>query len=133
MADLSTFCLPWEHYVCSKCLEYNCYAIWLVKQVCLEPHRHRNQDQELVAVNHEEMKMVAIREMPQNYANFSGKFWMCREVIRNGICDESHSFAHSQEELDSWNLKKTTTNGIPLCYCLLPLTIEVSCTIIFVY
>lgn len=73
-----------------------------------------------MVVNHERMKMVAIRPLPENYQRFAGKFLMCREFKRNGFCGNPHPFAHSQEELDSWNLKKTIANGMILCsddYC----------------
>lgn len=109
----SDFLLPWEHLVCSKCLRVNPHAIWLVKLRCFEKYSHRKDGEVIVVIEHESMKMTEVRPLPENYASFRGKFWMCRDIVTQGFCTQSHSYPHSQAEYDSWNAKKTILQGTP--------------------
>ena len=101
------FLLPWEHYVCSKCLRLNPHAIWLVKLRCFDSNSHRHEEEVLVVIDPDCVKMTRIRHLPENYNTFYGRFWICRDVLNQGFCHQSHSYPHSQVECDSWNAKKT--------------------------
>lgn len=106
------FLLPWEHYVCSKCLQLNPYAIWLVKFKCFQRSLHKRYAEEvIVVIEPGSMKLIEVRPLPENYDRFRGKFWMCRDVVKHGSCDSYHSYAHSEVEYDSWNAKKTILQG----------------------
>lgn len=106
------FLLPWEHYVCSKCLWMNPHATWLVKLKCLEKSAHQADAQVVVVIEQDSMKLTEVRPLPQNYTSFRGKFWMCRDVLKYGKCNQSHSYAHSRAEYDSWNAKKSILQGM---------------------
>ena len=108
----SDFLLPWEHLVCSKCLRVNAHAIWLVKLKCFDSKSHRNEEEVLVVIDPDRVKMTRVRPLPENYATFRGRFWMCRDVLKRGTCNLPHSYPHSQVECDSWNTKKTILQGI---------------------
>lgn len=108
------FLLPWEHYVCSKCLRMNPHAIWLVKFKCFEKSSHGYEEEVIVVIESDFMKLIEVRPLPKNYDSFRGKFWMCRGILKHGVCDQSHSYAHSQAEYDSWNAKKTILQGISI-------------------
>ena len=112
--DLSSFMMPWEHYVCSECYQENPYAIWLVKQCCFKPHRHQGIpiDQVLVVVDRECMAMVPIRLLPQLYSRFKGPFIQCPHHTSVGAqYNLKCRYAHGKIEFDTWNIKKRMING----------------------
>ena len=100
--------------MCSKCLWVNPHAIWLVKLKCFEKSSHRYVEEVIVVIEPDSMKLIEVRPLPENYDTFCGKFWMCHDVLKYGVCDQSHSYAHSQVEYDSWNAKKTILQGISI-------------------
>ena len=100
--------------MCSKCLRMNPHAIWLVKFKCFEKSSHRYEEEVIVVIESNFMKLIEVRPLPENYDSFRGKFWMCRGILKHGVCDQSHSYAHSQAEYDSWNAKKTILQGISI-------------------
>ena len=107
----SSFLMPWEHYVCSACLQQNPHAIWLVKCRCFEPQQHGRKQQALVIIDHDSMEMVRIRPLPHHLSvHFRGEFMQCRNYpncYRNTEC----KFAHSKAECDTWNIKKKILRG----------------------
>ena len=92
------FLMPWEHYVCSNCFWDNPYAIWLIKQKCFHPYKHRNGEQTLVAVDPECMMLAEIRPLPPHYMQFKGD-------------GRTYQFAHSEIEVNTWNIKKRMIIG----------------------
>ena len=97
--------------MCSKCLQLNPHAIWLVKFKCFKRSSHRYVEEVIVVIEPNSMKLIEVRPLPENYDTFRGKFWMCRDVVKHGVCDKSHAYAHSEVEYDSWNAKKTILQG----------------------
>ena len=106
----SNFLMPWEHYVCSACLQQNPHAIWLVKCRCFEPQQHRRKQQALVIIDHDSMEMVRIRPLPECYSQIKGRFVKCYQhpnCPRGLVC----TFAHSKAERDTWNMKQRIKRG----------------------
>ncbi len=106
--------MPWEYYVCLNCLQSNWYAIWLVKQQCLEPHRHTQNKLVPVVIDKSNMALVAIRPLPVHCNRFREKFVMCMQYPDCSAGDECCS-AHSEVEMDTWNFKKSLITGTVTC------------------
>ena len=96
--------MPWEHRVCSKCLDANPYAIWLVKIGCFKPHVHNTALFVTVVIEHERMKMIFISALPSSCIAQGGDVEMCNtsECVGTAVCE----LAHSSYEFDTWNTKK---------------------------
>ena len=96
--------MPWEHRVCSRCLEANPYAIWLVKVGCFTPHIHKTAFFVTVVIEHESMKMIFIGSLPGSCIAQGGDVEMCgrTKCVGIAICQ----LAHSGYEFDTWNTKK---------------------------
>lgn len=106
--DTNYFWMPWEHRVCSQCLEANPYAIWLVKVGCFHPHWHRISQSVTVVIEHESMKMITVNPLPPTFIVHRGDY----EICTNSLCsDESCVLAHSTCEFDTWNTKKWLLDG----------------------
>ena len=112
--DLSNFLMPWEHSVCSTCLQRNPHSIWLVKCRCLEPQQHRRAKHTTVIIDHDCMEMVTIRPLPHNHEQFQGHFVKCWHYPN---CSDGTTcrFAHSKAERDTWNIKKRILKGTWEC------------------
>lgn len=108
--NTSKFLMPWEHHVCSACLQRNPHAIWLVKCRCFEPQQHRGEEQVLVIIDHACMVMVRIRPLPHHLSHFRGEFMECRNYP-NCYHNTECKFAHSKAECDTWNIKKRILGG----------------------
>ncbi len=102
--------MPWEYHVCLDCLQSNWYAIWLVKQQCLEPHRHTQPILVPAVIDQSNMALVAIRPLPAHYNKFRGQFVMCRRYPDCPAGSKCRS-AHSEVEMDTWNIKKSLLKG----------------------
>ena len=108
--DISKFLMPWEHSVCSACLQRNPHSVWLVKRRCFEPHQHGRTEQTIVTIDHSCMEMVTIRPLPHYHQQFQGEFVECQHYPncrRGTLCN----FAHSKAECDTWNIKKRILKG----------------------
>ena len=105
--DASTIVVPWEHSVCSRCLDNNPYALWLIKEKCLVPQYHR-YSQIRVAINSHKSILVKMRPLPSCAHSLRGNFVLCRNVED---CDDSCPYAHSKVEQDTWNFIKKVNEG----------------------
>ena len=108
---------PWEYDVCEDCYGNNPYAIWLVKQMCFRPKRHRGMGTVRVVIDQNCMVMREIRPMPHNSFWFRGEFVDCffyPECPRDKEC----TFAHSPIECDTWNFKKSLGMQLHVVYML---------------
>lgn len=109
---INAYWTPWEHEVCSDCYNNNPYSIWLVKVRCFQPHRHQQCSLIRVVLAHEHMAMVPIRHLPKSFRLpwFHGPFRLCANLIN---CPKRSQclYAHSQHEVDMWNIKKRLAKG----------------------
>ena len=111
--------VPWEHWVCTQCLQDKPYAVWLIKLKCFKPgYRDHNYpiSKTLVSIDPRTMELVQLRLLPSCVWNIRGKFSYCRYITNcsNGSCC---TYAHSSVEQDTWNFKKSLLQGI-LYMCL---------------
>ena len=109
--NVESFWTPWEHQVCSQCHGSNPYAIWLVKVGCFQPHRHLQCDYIRVVIDSENTVLEPLRPMSRNFRSFHGAYRMCDNLVK-GICPKRTCyFAHSDFEVDMWNVKKRLARG----------------------
>lgn len=111
--------VPWEHWVCTQCLQENPYAIWLIKLKCFNPNRHGHHfpdKRTLVSIEPSTMALVKMRPLPRCAFNIRGRFVLCRKYLdcRHG---DSCNFAHSPVEQHTWNFIKTLYKGIYTSIC----------------
>ena len=113
LINTDSYWTPWEHQVCSQCHGSNPYAIWLVKVGCFQPHRHIQGNYIHVIIDSENIVLEPLRPMPGNFKSFYGAYTNCKNFER-GICRRQQicSYAHSDFELDMWNIKKRLARGI---------------------
>ena len=112
MASCRHILMPWEHDVCSECLQKDPHAIRLVKvhAHCFEPQRHRSAVHIPVVINQAHVMMEQIRPLPGNCFTFRGEFVHCHhfpDCNKGGKC----RFGHSELEVDTWNAKKRIISG----------------------
>ena len=96
--------VPWEHTVCSKCLAFSPFSVWLTKVHCFKPHNptHQEATPTTVTIDHATMSMVPIRLPPTSYRS---KYVMCRVPGKCGLLG-SCPCAHSVVELKTWKIKR---------------------------
>jgi len=116
MASCRHILMPWEHRVCSECLQNDPHAIWLVKlhACCFNPQRHRSVVHVTVVIDQEQIVMKQIRPLPGNYSTFRGKFAHCYnfpDCSDGDMC----CFGHNKLEVDTWNAKKRIISGEKPC------------------
>ena len=105
--------VPWEHWVCTRCLKDNKYAVWLIKLKCFKPrHRQHNysNNKTLVSIDSRTMELVHLRPMPSCARTLRGKFGVCRYDPK--CSGDSCKYAHSPVEQDTWNFKKILLEGL---------------------
>ena len=112
MASCRHILMPWEHCVCSECLQNDPHAIWLVKlhARCFYPQRHRSAAHVIVVIDQDQIMMEPIRPLPGNCFTFRGKFVHCcnfPDCRRGDKC----RYGHSKLEVDTWNAKKRIISG----------------------
>ena len=125
--EQSAVVVPWEYWVCSECLEDNPYAIWLIKEKCLNPRRHYPRCRTLVSIEPSTTMLVKMRPLPKCALTFHGQFALCRNAhqisaeLRPELCRyrnaqncgrrDSCTFAHSEVERETWNFIKVLFRG----------------------
>jgi len=112
MASCRHILMPWEHRVCSECLQNDPHAIWLVKlhAHCFNPQRHRSAIHITVVIDQEQIVMKPIRPLPANYFTFHEKFIHCYNFPDCSKENECCS-GHNKLEVDTWNTKKRIISG----------------------
>ena len=110
--NIESYWTPWEHQVCSQCHGSNPYAIWLVKVRCFQPHRHLQNDYIYVVIDSQNIVLEPVRPMPGNFKSLYGTYIMCK-YFEKGTCQWGQicSYAHSNFEVDMWNIKKRLARG----------------------
>ena len=107
---------PWEHPVCSRCLEKRGqYCLHLATVVCLEPdHRDHKEAERIPMIVDAEytMSLCPVRLLPYQCFEFSENFSMCSKVKRSLPCPDGNCrYAHSELERTTWNVKKELLRG----------------------
>ena len=116
--DRSGVVVPWEHWVCTRCLQDNPHAVWLIKLKCFQPRRRGHcypEEKTLVSIEPSTMQLVRVRPLPKCAWTIRGKFMFCRNhpSCHNG---DSCTYAHTYVEQHTWNFKKTLYKGsFPKC------------------
>ena len=106
--------VPWEHWVCTQCLQDNPYAVWLIKLKCFKPRNQYHNypsTKTLVSIDPQIMELVQLRPLPSCVWNIRGKFAFCQSKA-NCSNGSSCTYAHSSAEQDTWNFKKSFLQGI---------------------
>ena len=112
--DCSLYWMPLEHKVCVQCCESNPYAIHLVKVGCFYPYRpdHDHDKTVMVVIDCKHVKLVPIRRLPSSHAWIKTPFKFCRKGEPGCCCGKKRCcFAHSQDERDTWNIKRRVAKG----------------------
>ena len=109
--DRGSVVVPWEHWVCTQCLDDNPYAVWLIKLKCFKPMKYGHnypQRRTLVSIEPKTMELVKVRPLPQ--LTILGRFTLCRYYPN---CPEGDlcTYAHLSVEQETWNFKKTLLQG----------------------
>ena len=103
--------VPWEHWVCTQCLQDKPYAVWLIKLKCFKPgYQDHNYpiSKTQVSIDPRTMELVQLRQLPSCVWNIRGNFTFCRYKCKGNSC----TYAHSPVEQDTWNFKKCVLKGI---------------------
>ena len=105
--------VPWEHWVCTRCLEDNQYAVWLIKLKCFKP-RHRQHyypgRKTLVSIDPSAMRLVKMRPHPVNIEMSSIPIQLCQSYPRCQYRDNCPR-PHSQVEYETWEFIRTLFKG----------------------
>ena len=126
--------VPWEHWVCTRCLEDNQYALWLIKLKCFKP-RHRQHyypgRKTLVSIDPSAMRLVKMRPPPVNIEMSSVPIQLCQSYPHCQYRDNCPR-PHSQVEYETWEFIRTLFKGwwwdIKPCMTILPFDIlGISC------
>ena len=105
--------VPWEHWVCTQCLQDNPYAVWLIKLKCFQP-RHRDHNypirKVLVSIDPSAMKLVKMRQHPASIEGRSESLSICQSLP---YCQRGNNcpFPHSQVEFETWEFIRTLFKG----------------------
>ena len=114
--------VPWEHWVCTQCLQDNPYAVWLIKLKCLNPSNYRHQfphQKTLVSIEPFTMMLVKMRPPPPvlHPARGQGRYRhvnVCQSYPNCQLGDLC-PFPHSEVEYHTWSFIKTVFKGIYTC------------------
>ena len=106
--DSGVVVVPWEHWVCTRCLQENPYAVWLIKLKCFSPayrDHHFPYEKTLVSIEPSTMMLIKMRPLPRCAWRIRGNFAHCQRYphCHNG---DSCTFAHSTVEQHTWNFIK---------------------------
>jgi hypothetical protein len=105
--DSGVVVVPWEHWVCTQCLQDNPYAVWLIKLKCFNPtHHHYPDEKTLVSIEPSTMMLVKMRPLPPCAWTIRGNFVYCRRYPNCAKGDDC-TYAHSIVEQHTWNFIKT--------------------------
>ena len=111
--DRGSVVVPWEHWVCTQCLEDNPYAVWLIKLKCFKPGyrgvRHYSHQRTLVSIEPSIMKLVKMRHPPASLG--SGALDLCQSYP-NCRRRDSCPLPHSEVEKKTWTFIRTLFEGI---------------------
>ena len=117
--DCDVVVVPWEHWVCTQCLQDNPYAVWLIKLKCFNPtHHHYPDEKTLVSIEPSTMMLVKMRPLPQCAWTIQGNCRRYPNCAKGDAC----TYAHSIVEQDTWNFIKTLYKGNS--YVMLLCTVE---------
>ena len=118
--DSGVVVVPWEHWVCTQCLQDNPYSVWLIKLKCFSPTKqgHRYPDEKtLVSIEPSTMMLVKMRPAPSRrrvqrptqrrymYINVCQDYPNCQ---RGDACP----FPHSEVEHHTWDFIRRAFRGM---------------------
>ena len=105
--------VPWEHWVCTRCLQDNQYAVWLIKLKCFKPkYPYHNYPvrKTLVSIDPSEMRLVKMRPHRNNIEMLSAPIPLCQSYPQ---CQHRDNclHPHSQVEYETWEFIRTLFKG----------------------
>ena len=101
--------VPWEHWVCSQCLQDTPYAVWLIKLRCFKPHQHRHQiGWTLVSIEPSAMRLVQMRYPPARIDAPIPPWHAWENCPKRGSC----LCPHSDVEYHTWDFIRTVFKGM---------------------
>ena len=114
--DSGVVVVPWEHWVCTQCLQDNPYAVWLIKLKCFNPtHHHYPDETTLVSIEPSTMMLVNMRPTPACHRvqrpNQRRWMYLCQDYPhcqRGNACP----FPHSEVEYHTWDFIRRAFRGM---------------------